>query len=345
MKKSFLLALSAAMLVAIAFSGFAGGQGEAAPGQPAAKAPVVLKGGHVGSPNWQFNTALLKWAELVKERTKGAVVIEVYPSEQLGNERDLLEKTNLGAIDWCFIGAGGASSFAPPFGIFENAFTFKSLKHFENVAFNRPFRDKLAKLLEEKSSMTFLGLSWNGNRSVLSNKPIRTPEDAKGLRLRVPDVPTFKVVAYAVGATATPIPFGEAYMALKQGVADAIEGSPENMINMKFVEVAKNYTLTEHMMQGTAHLMNKDVFYKKLTPEQQEILISSAFEVMHEVFRNSEKVQAEFLKKMETEAGVNIIRLTPAERDRFRERAFEVLTAQYIPQWGTVWQDFLALAD
>lgn len=320
---------------------FAAGSGEA---QATPDKPVVFKGGVTGSPDWQYTLALNEWAQIVKEKTNGAILIEVFPAEQLGNERELIERTNLGVIDWCLVGAGGGGEFAPAFAMFENAFTFKSLEHFENVAFNREFRDELAQLLEESSNMTFLGLSLNGVRNVLSIKPFKTPAQANGLRLRVPDVATFKIVARAIGASATPLPFGEVYMAIQQGVADAVEGSPENMVNMKFYEVAKNYVLTEHMIQGLGHFFNKSAF-NKISKAQQEILIDSAFDVMHKYFVASAEVQDSYMARLKDEYKINIIELTDAEKEVFQNRAVEELNKEYIPSWGNLWEKFLDLAN
>jgi TRAP-type transport system periplasmic protein len=305
------------------------------------QAAMVLKGGHTGTPKNMMHLALLKWSDLVKERTKGAIVIEVYPSEQLGNERTLLENTNLGTIDWCISGSGGAARFVPAYGMFENAYTFQTLKHFENVAFNRSFMQQMSGLLEQKSNMSLLGFQWLGNRSLLSKNPVQKPEDAKGMKLRVPDVPTYKVVAHAVGAIASPLPFGETYMALKQGVVDAVEGTPENMINMKFFEAAKNYTLTNHMIQASALYMNKNLFYNKLNTDQQKIVLDSAYEAWRWFFDQNEDVQKDFLKKL-GEVGVKVI--TPPSLEPFQKRAVEELKAKYIPEWGKYWEEFSALA-
>jgi C4-dicarboxylate-binding protein DctP len=306
--------------------------------------PAVFKGGVTGNPDWQYTKALKEWSAAVKERTNGAVIIEVYPSEQLGSERELLERTNLGVIDFCLVGAGGGAEFVAEFAMFENAFTFQSLKHFENVAFDRSFRDNLAAMLESKSNMTFIGLSLNGVRSVLSNRAFRTPQEAAGLRLRIPDVATFRIVAAAIGAAPTPLPFGEVYMALQQGVVDAVESNPEGMINMKFVEVTKHLIITEHMMQGLGHFFNKNSFYGKLSKAQQEILIDSAFEIMHKYFTNSAKVQADYLAKIKANYGLNVIELTPAEKAVFQQRAVAELQKEYIPKWGSLWKQFQELA-
>jgi tripartite ATP-independent transporter DctP family solute receptor len=319
---------------------FAGGQAESG-----AKAPIVLKGGHNGTPEHLFHIAWVKWAEAVKEKTNGQVLIEIYPNEQLGNEQKTLDDANLGITDMALVGAGAIAKFEPIFGMFENAYTFKSAKHYENVAYNREFLAKLDAALQAKSNIVLMpGFVWLGNRSVLSTKPINKPEDAKGLKLRVPPTPTYEVVAYACGFTAAPIAFGETYMALKQGVVDAVEGTPENMVKMRFCEAAKYYTLTEHMRQGAMIIMSKKAFYEKLNKQQQKIVT----ETFYDVFRNwhfaeNAKVQEEFLTKLEKEEGVTVIRLSST--DAFRNRALEKLQKDYIPKWGKWWDEFMALAE
>lgn len=319
----------------------------------ASESPIILKGGHTGNTESSSHIACLRWAQLVKERTNGMVLIEVYPAEQLGSERELMERANLGAIDWTVIGAGGATQFVSEFAIFENAYTFKSIKHCINVFSNREFRDELANMLEKNSNLTILGLAYNGTRSVLSKIPFRTPEEAQGLRLRIPDVESFRIVAEAIGATPTPLPFGEVYMALKQGVIDAAEAYPEALVLMKFPEIAKNLIMTEHMIQGVAFFFNKKVFYDRLSNEQQEILIDALYEVMKDRSDTLIKDQDDYINQMKEEYGVNVIELTSQEREVFQKRAFEALQKEYIPKWNTfvekwgmtMWEKFLSLAE
>jgi len=310
-----------------------------------AKGPIIIKGGHNGTTNHLFHIGWVKWAEVVKEKTNGQVVMEIYPSEQLGTEQKMLDDANLGIIDAVLVGAGALAKFYPAFGIFENAYTFKNIKHYENSGYNLEFLAKLNAALGKNSNLVLMpGFIWLGNRSILCKKPIYKPEDAKGLKLRVPGNPTYEVVAYATGFSPAPIAFGEAYMALKQGVVDAIEGTPENMVKMRFCEVAKYYTLDEHMRQGTMIVMNKNTFLKKLNKEQQKIVTDSFYDVFYNWhFKENAKVQEKFLTKLEKEEGVKIIRLDST--DAFRKRAFEKIEKDYAPKWGEIWPEFLKLAD
>jgi C4-dicarboxylate-binding protein DctP len=310
---------------------------------PTADKPLKLKGGHVLAPGSTADKACHAWADLVKERTKGAIVIEVFPAEQLGVEKNLTEQVNLGVIDWAFIGPGSLARFTPEFGIFENAYVYQSAKHLENMIASVEFTKYLSGILEKKSDLKFMGFQWSGPRNVLGHKPILSPSDGEGLRLRIPDVPSYRVAAYAVGATATPLPFGEVYMALKQGVIDACEGSSENIYKMKFHEVAKTITLTGHIQSmGSVAMSNRP--FKKMSPDQQNIVLDSALEVWLKFYQGYSEVDQSFRKKLEAE-GVKFVDLTDAQFNVFRERAVEKLNQDYIPEWGETWDKFNALAE
>jgi tripartite ATP-independent transporter DctP family solute receptor len=286
---------------------------------------------------------LLDWASIVKERTNGAVIIEVYPAEQLGNERALLENTNLGTIDWTLIGPGGAERFTPEFGMFENAYTFQSLDHIKNSIFNREFIDYLSELLESKSNLKLLGFQWFGSRHIIANKPIFTPDDGKGLLMRTPEVPAYKVAAHAVGTTATPMAYGEVYMGLSQNVIDAAECPLENINIMKWYEVRKELTMTAHIEGVTTVFINKKSFEKKLTPELQTIVYDAAIEAWNKQFDSYQDSQGALLKLLESK-GVTVHTPTPEQKAVFVKRAQEMLAKDYIPKWGAVWDKFQSYA-
>ena len=304
---------------------------------------VVLKGGLVAAPNTTQVKTLERWAQLVKERTDGGVMIEIYPAEQLGNERTLLENANLGSIDWCLIGPSGAARFLPEFGIFENAYTFQGTKHIANTAFNRSFIEYLSERLAQKSNLQLLGFQWFGHRYMIADKPILTPEDGKGLRMRTPDVAAYKVAAYAVGATATPMAYGEVYMGLSQGVIAAAECPAENIYVMKWYEVKKVLTLTEHVEGMTSVFMNEAVYKNKLSKDQQKIVMDSALEAWAQFFTNYQDVDTNFRNKL-VDMGMKVYTPTIAQMEVFRKRAYEKLEADYIPTWGETWKKFLELA-
>lgn len=308
-----------------------------------AAAPVTLKGGLVAAPNTTQVRELNEWARLVKERTNGEVIIEVYPAEQLGNERALLEGTNLGTIDWTLIGPSGAERLTPEFGIFENAYTFRNTDHIASSVMNREFVEYMSAILEKKSSMKLLGFQWFGHRHVIADRPILTPEDGAGVKIRTPDVPAYKVACQALGATATPMAYGEVYMGLSQGVVDAAECPLENINVMKWYEVRKKLTLTSHVEGMTSVFMNKRSFEKKLNPEQQKIVFDTGMEVWNSFFSDYQKTEEEMLERLKGH-GVEVFTPTPEQMDVFIKRAHEALAKDFIPKWGEAWNKFQSYA-
>ena len=304
---------------------------------------ITLKGGLVSGPATTQTKELTEWSNLVKDRTGGKVVIEVYPAEQLGNERALLEGVNLGTIDWALIGPSGAERLTPEFGIFENAYTFQGTDHIGKSAMNKEFADYLSAILEKKSNIKFLGFQWCGHRHVIADKPILSPADGNGLKIRTPDVPAYKVACYALGATATPMAFGEVYMGLSQGVVDAAECPLENISTMKWQEVKKAITLTSHVEGITAVFMNKRSFEGKLTPELQKIVYETGLEVWNKYFRDYQKTEAEVMEKLKRD-GVTFYTPTKEQTAVFISRAHEALAKDFIPKWGETWTKFQSYA-
>lgn len=331
----------AVALIFVTISGFCAGGGEDK-AYPTPENPLSFTGGHVLAPDTTQDRLCNAWADLVRERTNGAMNIEVFPAEQLGNEKALTENVNLGTIDWAFIGPGSLSRFTTEFGMFENAYTFRGLNHLENAAFNVEFIEYLSEILEAKSNLKFLGFQWIGHRHALADKPILTPEDGAGLRMRTPDVPTYMLAAYAMGATFTPLPFGEVYMALKQGVIDAAEGGVENIYRMKWHEVKKVLSLTKHVENITCIVMNRKSL-EKLSPEQQKIVLEAGYETWITYFKGYVDIEKEYLEKLKAE-GVTVVELTDDQLNVFIKRATDKLKEDYIPKWGKTWDKFIAFA-
>lgn len=329
------------LLIAMVVMGavFAQGAGEAA---YSAEKPMILKGGLVSPADTPQCNCLLDWAARVKEATGGRIIIEVYPAEQLGNEKQLLENINLGTIDFALIGPGGAERFTPVFGMFENAYTFQSVQHVENVVKSREFTDYLNGILEANSNTSFLGFQWFGSRHVIADKAVLTPEDGKGMLIRTPDVPSYQVAARAMGATATPLAYGEVYMALSQGVIDAAECAFNNFLVMKWYEIKNHITTTAHVEGITCVFFTKSTL-QKLTPEDQEILKNCAMEAWEKEFTQAKENQAGERAKLEA-LGVIFHDPTPEQKQVFIDRAQKELAETSIPVWGEAWDKFQALA-
>jgi len=335
-KKLFLLVL----IILIPVILFA--QGKVESGYPTPEKPIILKGGTVSAPQTAQNRSLYRWSDYVKEATKGAIIIEVYPSEQLGTERVLLENANMGVIDFTYVGPGGAERLSPEFGMFENAYTVQSKHHLENSLFNYDFIKYMDVILAKACNLNFLGFGWTGSRHALFDKPVRTPEEAAGLKMRIPDVPTYKIAASAIGCVPTPISYGESYMAMAQGVVDGGEGPYQGIFDAKWYEVRKVVTETAHVESVGALFISKGSM-AKLSPEQQQIVRDEAFRAMKDAYDLAVEEDIEY-KKTLIDLGLQVITLTDEQKLNIVKRAQAQLEKDYIPKWGEAWKVFQDLA-
>jgi len=330
-----------AMVLLIPVLLFSQAQAEASK-YPTPEKPIIFKGGTVSAPQTAQNRSLYRWRDYVKEATNGAILIEVYPSEQLGTERVLLENANMGTIDFTYVGPGGAARLTPEFGMFENAYTIQSKKHMENSLFNYDFVKYMDGILSKACNLNFLGFGWTGSRHALFNKPVRTPEEAAGLKMRIPDVATYKIAANAIGCVPTPISYGESYMAMSQGVVDGAEGPYQGIFDAKWYEVRKVVTETAHVESVGALFIN-ETSMAKLSPDQQKIVRDEAFRAMKDAYILAIEEDVGYKEKL-IALGVQIITLTDAQKLLIVQRAQAQLEKDYIPTYGEAWKVFQDLA-
>jgi len=232
--------------------------------------------GHVGPPTHPYHLGALKFAELVKQRTNGAIVIDAFPSSQIGNERDLIEGLPLGTVDFVLTSTGPMSSFEPKFGAPDLPFIFRDLNHAYKVL-DGEVGNLLYKSLEPKG---IKGLSWfeNGFRQITnSRRPINKPEDLKGLKLRTMENPIHVAFFRLLGVNPTPMAFGEVFSALEQKVVDGQENPVGAILAAKFYEVQKYLAMTGHVYTAVP-LMASLKLFNSFTPEQQKIILDAARE-------------------------------------------------------------------
>lgn len=234
-------------------------------------AKVVLKLGHTGAPNHHYNLTAEQFKKAVEEQSKGEIEIKIFPSDQLGNQRQLVEGTQLGTVDMVLTSDSQISAFVETYGILNLPFLFRDIEHVTQVMDGEVGDFFTAEAA--KKGMTILGYWENGFRHVSNSKrPINTPEDLKGLKMRTPNssitLETFK----ALGALPTPMGFGEIYSALQLGTVDGQENPIAHILTQKWYEVQKFFSLTGHQHNVEPLVMSKIIF-DGLKPEFQKILL------------------------------------------------------------------------
>ena len=217
----------------------------------------------------------MRFADLVKEKSNGRITIDVFPSAQLGEEKAAIEQVQLGAIEFTRISSGPLGEFNKDFGVFSLPYIFDNDEHVWKFLLG----EGGTRLLDNLDSSRMKGLAYytSGSRSFYSEHPLRSIEDLKGLKIRVQENQLNLAMIAALGASATPMPYGEVYSSLQTGVIDAAENNYPSYYSSKHYEVAGNYILDGHQRVPEVLLMSK-ASWDKLSPEDQTIIKESALE-------------------------------------------------------------------
>ena len=264
---------------------------------------VTLKLAHFAAETHPGHTATRKFADRVHERTGGAVTIDIFPANQLGSPPEQLEQTKLGAVDMNLPTQGALDKYEKAFATVMSPFAFRDYEHAHQVL-DGPFMDWVAPKLEEQGLVMLSNWEY-GFRNVTNNvRPVRSPEDMVGLKMRTP--PEIQLVAAmeALGASATQIAFPELPNALNQGVVDGQENPIGVIYHYKVNDFQKHLALTRHAYNSMVHVVNADS-WAKLSPSQQRILLEesrAAGNLMRELVAQQE---AEELTKLAA-AGMEI---------------------------------------
>lgn len=251
---------------------FAGGQGE----EEASMEPIVLKAADTHAIDYPTVLGILKMGELLDEWTDGRITIEMYPSKQLGEEKETIEQTQLGAIDIVRTSVGPVGEIVPELNVLSLPYVFRSEEHCYKVV-DGEIGDELLAKVEEHG---FVGLGWygSGQRSFYNTqRPIRSLEDLDGLKFRVMQNEVFVNMVNALGASATPMAYGEVYTALSTGVIDGAENNYPSFFTSNHYEVAQYYTQDEHLRVPEIILFSERT-WNKLSADDQELIMKAAAE-------------------------------------------------------------------
>ncbi len=237
-------------------------------------------------------------SDTINKKTGGKHTIKVFTGNQLGGEKDTIEQTRIGALDLVRINVAPMNNICPETMVPTMPFLFRSVDHMRKVL-DGPIGDQILKACE---SQGFVGLAFYdaGARSIYTTKkPVKSLADAKGMKIRVQQSDLWVSMLQAMGANATPMPYGEVYTALKTGLVDGAENNWPSYDTAKHHEVAKYYSMTEHSMAPEMLLMSKKV-WDTLTPEEQKIFREAAKEsvpYMRKLWDEKEKKSRDLVLK------------------------------------------------
>jgi TRAP-type transport system periplasmic protein len=305
----------------------------AACGQQAAAEPTVtLKLGHAVETLMPLHMGAEKMAEIAAQLSGGSLKIEIFPGAQLGGEKDLTEGTQIGSIDMSLVSSGTLGRFAPMQLVAYAPYLFRDMDHFMKV-YHGPIGEEMGKQLLDKTGIRALDLGWYyGVRDLTTkNTPVKVPADAKGLKIRAPNIPVMRDAIAAWGVSVTAMDPSEIYTALQTGVVDGQENPPSSIYGWKLYEVQKYLMLTGHMMGNMVVLIN-DKTWQKLSPEHRKALTTAV--------RQAGVYQSDLTLKMDQE---NINKLQKAGMIVVQPQVeeFRKLSASIIPKYEKEWGEGL----
>ena len=247
--------------------------------------------------------AMMYMAKVAAEKSSGKIQITVYPSQQLGTERECLELLQIGSLGMTKVSSSVLEGFVPDFKVFSLPYIFRNEKHKFDF-----FESDLGKsLLTSTEKFWLRGLCYYdaGSRSFYTkSKPILTPDDLKGLKIRTQESPTSVKLVNTLGGSATPIAWGELYTALQQGVVDGAENNPPSFYTSKHFEVCKYYSLDEHTSVPDVLLIST-VVWNDLSDQEKKWVQEAADESYEYEKKLWREATSEALEKVQ-EAGVEI---------------------------------------
>ena len=271
----------------------------------------VIRLGHALDVSHPVHKAMKFMANRIEEKSNGQLKVDIYPSQQLGSERELIELLQIGSLGMTKVSTGTLENFAPELRVFGLPFLFKDRQHRFDVLESEIGE----KLLEASVRNRLKGLTFYdaGSRSFYSTQPLNSPSDLKGQKIRVMESQTAINMVKYLGGSPTPVSWGELYTALQQGIVDGAENNLPSFYLSYHYEVCKYYMVDEHTALPD-ELLISTVVWDKLSKEEQKWVKDAAMESSEYekgIWREAELHALEEIKK----AGVKV---TYPEKEQFR---------------------------
>jgi len=280
---------------------------------------IILRVAQNSSVDHYYQVGLEKFKEVLEAETKGTVEVIIYPSGQLGNEEQEIIEVKLGIIDATILSSGNLAPFVPEIGLFNLPFIFRDQEHFYKIL-DGPIGRQVGKSIEARVNCVFLGYCSYGIRNVFNGKkPILTPADFKGMKIRVMASPILISSFNALGAQATSMSWNELYSALQQGVIDGAECGTADLLLERFYEVTKYVSYTNHLI-GAAVLIFSKKKYNKLPPSVQTAVLNAGRAGVLAARKSEIEMSEQALDKLKKQG----IEFYSVNKDLFREKVMPV---------------------
>lgn len=305
-------------------------------------ADYVIKLGHLESAQQSRHVHMEKVAEIVAERTNGAVEFQFFPQGQLGGQREMTEGVQLGSLEATVAPAAFLGGFNPAISILDIPFLLPSddvlAQRIRSGAFGEALCDSF-----ETRGVKCVGLWPNGRKNFTSSKPLNSIDDFIGQKFRVMDSNILIEQFNALGASAIALPFGELYTALQTGVVDGEENPLDTIQRMKFYEVQEYLVLSNHGAMEDVILFNP-AFWASLPAEYQTAIVEAFQEVLPDLIAHKAQAVAAALEEIK-EGGMTVREASDSERAALREKMYGPSRDAYIERAGESGENLIAIYE
>jgi tripartite ATP-independent transporter DctP family solute receptor len=296
-----MFAIAAAGLMAAAFS----------TGASVAQQKIVLKATDVHPLGYPTVEAVVRMGQRLEKATNGRISIQMYPSMQLGGEKEMIEQAQVGALQIARISLGPMGPLVPELNAFNLPFVFRDPAHMTKVV-TGPIGDEMLKKLSEHPTSNLIGIAWmtGGTRNVYSKKPVRGMDDLKGQKIRMMGNPIFVDTMNAMGGNGVAMGYDQLINALQTGVVDGAENNEPSYSSGQHYRYAKYYSMTQHLIIPEILVFSKRT-WQTLSKEDQDLIMKEAKAAQTEQWKLWEEFEQKSVADMKAH-GVEIIKVDNA---------------------------------
>lgn len=304
---------------------------------PASAQEKMLKASDVHPMGYPTVEAVVRMGEKLEEQTAGRLGIQMFPSGQLGGEKEMIEQAQVGALDLARISVGPVGTVVDDLNVFNMPFVFRDQEHMRKVIDGEIGQELFQKIMDNPDTK-LVPIAWMdaGSRSVYADKPIRKPEDLQGLKIRMMGNPIFVDTMNAMGGNGISMGFNELYSALQTGVVDGAENNPPTFVTHNHYQVAPTYSMTEHLIIPEILVVSRRT-WDGLSPEDQELLKKLGAEAQQEQRKLWDEMVEKSVAELK-EKGVTIV-------EDVDKAAFKESVKPVYDKYGTKYADLLARID
>jgi tripartite ATP-independent transporter DctP family solute receptor len=287
--------------------------------------PVAIKVAYENNPGEPVDKVMHYWQDLIAKKSNGEITLELYPSSQLGSKKDVTEQAMMGLNVITITDVGFLADYDPDLGVLFGPFLSEDPAKLFKIYDGEWFKQK-AMALREKGIRIVLPNYLYGVRQLIAKKPVRTPADLAGMKIRVPNNVMQIKIFEAMGATPTPMPLGETFTALSQGVIDGVENPLSVLYGQHFQEEAKYLSMIGYLT-NTAVFVGGEAFFSTLPEEQMKIIDETAYEAGLYSQKIAAEEDAATIQKMK-DAGVEVIEVDKAPFKEMTRKVYD-----QFPEW------------